>query len=251
MKKFRIDLHIHTVLSPCGSLEMSPEKIVNEAIKKKLDAISITDHNTMRQCNEVVKVGKEKGLIVICGVEIATREEAHCLAFFENNDEQAAFQQYLDEKLPNLSYDPEKFGYQVWVNRNEEIMGEELRYLLSGLNADIDEVAFKVKELNGLFIPAHIDRARFSIISQLGFLNDDLPVDAIEISKHVDWKLLISKHPYLKNYTIISSSDAHTPEMIGTSPSIFEMETLTFDEIRKALRRESGRKAYPENIKLI
>ena len=31
MKTFRADLHIHTVLSPCGDLNMSPKNIVRKA----------------------------------------------------------------------------------------------------------------------------------------------------------------------------------------------------------------------------
>lgn len=248
MKKYRADLHIHTVLSPCGSLEMSPKQIVNAAQEQKLDIIGITDHNSMRQCNEIVELGIKKGLMVLRGVEIATREEAHCLAFFENNDEQTEFQNYLDTKLPNIPYDPVKFGDQVWVNIDEEIKGEEQRYLLSGLQEGIEEVAKKVKQLNGLFIPAHVDRSMFSIISQLGFINKELPIDAIEISANCDWEKLINKHPYISRYSIISSSDAHLLEMIGTSPSIFEMQSLTFKEIRKTLAQQGTRKVYPERF---
>ena len=38
----RADLHIHTVLSPCGDLEMSPLSILEAARKQKLDIIGIT-----------------------------------------------------------------------------------------------------------------------------------------------------------------------------------------------------------------
>jgi predicted metal-dependent phosphoesterase TrpH len=43
---FKADLHIHTCLSPCGHLEMSPRKIVESALERGLDIIAITDHNT-------------------------------------------------------------------------------------------------------------------------------------------------------------------------------------------------------------
>lgn len=46
MKQYLADLHIHTCLSPCGSLEMSPSEIVRRSLAKGLDAIAITDHNT-------------------------------------------------------------------------------------------------------------------------------------------------------------------------------------------------------------
>ena len=46
---FKADLHIHTVLSPCGDLEMSPTAIVDRALERGLDMIAISDHNTTRQ----------------------------------------------------------------------------------------------------------------------------------------------------------------------------------------------------------
>ncbi|MQK95701.1 histidinol-phosphatase, partial [Escherichia coli] len=36
MKDFRADLHIHTVLSPCADVEMSPSNIVRVALEKGL-----------------------------------------------------------------------------------------------------------------------------------------------------------------------------------------------------------------------
>ena len=49
LKKYRADLHIHTVLSPCGDIYMSPAAIVEQAKKLHLDVIAICDHNTTRQ----------------------------------------------------------------------------------------------------------------------------------------------------------------------------------------------------------
>lgn len=43
MKEYRVDLHLHTCLSPCGSLEMSPQRIVETALERGLDAIAVTD----------------------------------------------------------------------------------------------------------------------------------------------------------------------------------------------------------------
>ena len=59
MKTFRTDLHIHTLLSPCGDLEMSPANIVSLACQRGLDIIGITDHNTTRQCELVWETGAE------------------------------------------------------------------------------------------------------------------------------------------------------------------------------------------------
>ena len=45
MNRFRADLHNHTLLSPCGDIEMTPAHIVEAALTKGYDIIGITDHN--------------------------------------------------------------------------------------------------------------------------------------------------------------------------------------------------------------
>ena len=60
MNGFKADLHIHTVLSPCGDLEMSPTAIVDRALARGLDMIAISDHNTTRQVKVTQRIGKEK-----------------------------------------------------------------------------------------------------------------------------------------------------------------------------------------------
>ena len=46
--------------------------------------MAITDHNATQQCEEVVKVAQKKGLSVVVGAEVTTREEVHCVVLFEN-----------------------------------------------------------------------------------------------------------------------------------------------------------------------
>ena len=71
----RADLHMHTVLSPCGDLDMSPANIIRIARQKGLDMIGITDHNSTRQASIIRDLGKEHGIQVLTGVEITTQEE--------------------------------------------------------------------------------------------------------------------------------------------------------------------------------
>ena len=241
MNRYKADLHIHTVLSPCGSLEMSPQVIVEAARTKGLDVIAITDHNSTRQCKVVARLAKKDGIMVLCGAEVTTREEVHCLTFFENFEKLDVFQDYLDEHLPEIKNNPDVFGHQVWVNEKEEIMGEEERLLISGLNQSIEDIEAKVHALDGLFILAHVDKKRFSIYSQLGFIPFDLKIDAMGISPLADVVELQKKHPEMENYVLLRSSDAHMPDQIGQRYTEFIMEELSFEEIKLALRKENGR----------
>lgn len=242
MRKFRADLHIHTVLSPCGSLEMSPVNIVEYALKAKLDIIAITDHNSTKQVSVVRQIAKKQNIFVVGGVEVNTAEEVHCLALFETDETLADFQEYLDQHLPLVKNDPEKFGYQLVVDEFEDVVEEEDRLLIIALDASIFDVERKVHSLGGLFIPAHIDRPFNGIISQLGFVPVDLKVDAFGLTQRArtfDWE----NSPKLPaNPVFIRDSDAHRPDYIGKQISIFEMEEISFAEIRKALKSEEGRR---------
>ncbi len=241
MNIFKTDLHNHTLLSPCGDLDMTPDFIIEEALKKGIDIIGITDHNCTRHCRLAEHFSHNRDIFVMCGAEVTTKEEAHCLAFFETHETLDEFQKFLDEHLPDIPNAPDIFGDQVQVDEDFNIVYEEPRLLTSGLDVNIEVIAAKVKELNGIFIPAHIDKKKNSVISQLGFIPFDLPYDAVELSKFGDKAKILQEHPYLKDKMFTRASDAHQPDVIATAPCYLQLETRTFDEIRKALHGEEGR----------
>lgn len=241
INKYRADLHIHTVLSPCGDIYMSPSAIIEQAKRLHLDVIAITDHNTTRQVKITQRIGKENGIFVIGGVEITTQEEAHALAYFETDEQLDAFQEFLDEHLPHIPNDEERFGYQLIVDENEDVVGEEEWLLISALDVDLDTLYDKVHEIGGLFVPAHINKATSSLMSQLGFVPPDIKADALEISKHVRKDDFLRKFAYLKKFAFTKSSDAHFLHIIGETHCILNMYELSFDEFRKTLYREGDR----------
>jgi PHP family Zn ribbon phosphoesterase len=242
MNKYRADLHIHTVLSPCGDIEMSPVKIVEKAREKSLDIIGITDHNSTRHCKLISGLAKKAGIFVLMGAEVTTREEVHCLTFFENDDYLSDFQIYLEEHLPPIPNNNEKFGYQLVVDEDEKIT-EEIKYLLlSALDQSIEQVEKKVHSLGGIFIPAHIDRPGYSIISQLGFIPADLSIDGIEISANCKTQSAFQFAGNHNNKAIIRNSDAHYEDRIGRAFSTFTMDHCSFDEVKQALLGLDGRK---------
>ncbi len=244
MNSYRADLHVHTVLSPCGDLKMSPATIVEAAARKNIDILGITDHNSTRHGALIKKLAKQKGIYVLCGAEVTTKEEIHCLAFFENNDKLVKFQKYLEEHLSDVKNKPEIFGYQVVLDEEELIVEHVDKLLISALDQTIDEVEVAVHALGGLFIPAHIDRPSFSLFSQLGFVPDGLQADALELSKPASPEQMIKQFPGLKGYTFIRSSDAHHPMQLGSGITIFEMKRRSFAEIKKALQGVGGRKVW-------
>jgi len=241
MKTFRTDLHIHTLLSPCGDLEMSPANIVSLANLRGLSIIGITDHNSTKQCELDLKLAQRTKLTVIPGCEMTTREEVHCLGLFQDLDALQVLQQFLDDHLMILPNNSDLFGHQVLLDENENILEEVPNYLGTSLDVNIEEVEQKVHELGGIFIPAHIDRPRNSLYSQLGFLPPELHVDALQISKLADEALVREKYKIAENIAMVKFSDAHFPADIGKTYTDFVIKEPSFEEIRKALQRIDGR----------
>ena len=79
---FSYDFHIHSALSPCGSMDMTPGNIVNMAKLLEIDAIAVTDHNTIGNAEAVMKAGKSIGVSVVPGMEVETSEGVHVLTLY-------------------------------------------------------------------------------------------------------------------------------------------------------------------------
>lgn len=239
MPGFYCDLHIHSVLSPCASLDMSPKNIVEKAKDMGLDIIAITDHNMVENSLYAYKIGKHIGLTVLFGMELQTQEEVHMLAIFDDFHIAMEFQNLIYSLLPPVKNDENYFGDQIVVDENDEILRFEERLLLNSSGISIEEAVNWVKSHGGLAIPSHIDSEMFSIISQLGFIPEDLPFDAFEIKKRENIPNII---PFIinKNIPFVSFSDAHYLNDIGGKRTLLEMERPTCKEIEMALKLIKG-----------
>ena len=242
MNRFIADLHTHTLLSPCGDREMMPELIIETALRKGIDIIGITDHNSTKHCRLTEHYAKNRNIFVLCGAEVTTMEEAHCLVFFPTHEHLNQFQNFLEENLPYIPNSPDFSEDQVQIDEDMNIVYQEPRLLTNGLKVSTKKIEQEVHRLDGIFIPAHIDRRRYSVISQLGIIPFDLQYEAVQISILGNKEEILKQHSYLKNKTFIRSSDAHSLAEIGMATSVFEMGTCTFEEIRKALLGMDGRK---------
>ena len=238
--EFYADLHIHTCLSPCGELEMSPSGIVEAALARGINIIAICDHNSALNVPYVIRAAKSRGLEVVPGMEVNTKEEVHLLALFETQEAAFAMQEEVYAVLPGEN-DEETFGLQVIANENSEVEGFEKRLLIGACGLSLERAIEIVHGLGGLAIPSHIDREAFSLVGQLGFIPPGLPVDALEISRRTKPEEAIARIPEAKGYPLITNSDAHFLEDVGKAFTRFRLKTRSFDEIRMALKREDGR----------
>ena len=181
LKEFYGDLHIHTCLSPCADLEMSPRSIVKEAKRKGLHFIGICDHNSAENVGAAKKAGRSENIGVIGGMEVTSSEEVHILALFDEGSRLRALQQAVYRNLRGTN-DARLYGDQVVVNEEDEVVRFNRKLLIGATEIPIHEVVNLIHRLDGLAIASHVDREGFGIIGQLGFIPEDLPLDALEIT---------------------------------------------------------------------
>lgn len=240
VKKFDADLHIHTCLSPCGELEMTPNKVIQTCKEKGIDIIAICDHNSAENVPWVQKAAENNHIHVLPGMEITTSEEVHLLALFDNLDNVMHLQDFLYPHLLPGENDDDLFGIQVVANEKDEVEKIVHKLLIGGTGISLKQAIEKIHSLHGLAVPAHIDRESFSVLAQLGFIPDDLDADALEVSFRgkIDEILPI---PGVRRFPILRSSDAHQLSAIGRITSSIFIESVSVDELKKAFMRQSGR----------
>src|SRR4030066_742999 len=185
-----VDLHLHTTASD-GVL--SPSEIVRYAKAKGLQAIAITDHDTIEGWEEGLLEGEKIGFEVIPGIEISAEHSPgsmHILGFFLD-----IHHPFLNERLAYLQ--------KVTADRNPKIV-EKLNRL--GINITFEEVVKAswggqvgrphvanvllekkyVRSFPEAFdrflkkgAPAYVDKLRFTSKEALHFINESKGVAAL------------------------------------------------------------------------
>jgi PHP family Zn ribbon phosphoesterase len=226
----KADFHIHSCLSPCGDLSMSPRDIAHKAKKIGLDMVALTDHNSALNCHAFREACNNEGIYPLFGLEITTLEELHCLALFGRPEEALDMGLFIESHYTGPVNDPDRFGDQIYLDSDENILGEVKINLTQGAtDLSLDLLGESIHDRGGLFIPAHVDRPSFSIYSQLGFIPEDV-YDALEIT---------TAEPILETgtYSLIAGSDAHYIDDIGKRYTLLTLNELSFHSIRESLKK--------------
>ena len=236
--KFNADMHIHSVLSPCGDIDMSPAAIVATARERGMDIIGLTDHNSTLNAAVTQRLGEKAGLHVLMGAEVTTKEEVHCLCFMPTVEKLAEFQAFLDAHVVWFENDVDKFGYQLVVDEDENVLDQVPHLLINALDLPMLDLQREVYAMGGIFIPAHVDRPTFSLSSQLGFVPSGLRFHAMELSCYCkrDGYKFLEDCPWFSDFNFIQSSDAHFIGDIAKIHSVLEMPSFSFDNFKDALR---------------
>lgn len=235
--KLYYDFHIHSGLSPCGDNEMTPNNIVNMAKLYDLDVIALTDHNSTLNCKAVMEAGKEIGLTVIPGMELCTAEEVHVVCLFPDTEKATAFGDFVHSTLPPIRNKPTVFGEQLVFDKNDNVLGFEHTLLITASSISANDVVSVVAGYGGICYPAHIDRGSYSIISNLGTIDDSFGFSCAEVADTDTIDALKAQHPFLNTLKILSSSDAHYLEHMRLKEHYIEAEENSVEAILEALNK--------------
>jgi len=148
-------------------------------------------------------------------MEITTSEEAHILALFDDMESIMKLQDIVYNNLMPGINDEKRFGDQIVVNEKDEVLEFNRRLLIAATELSAYSVVNTIHSLGGLAVASHVDKDVFSVISQLGFIPDNLKFNALEMSCHMDRERAEQLFTNYKSYTWISSSDAHYLDDIG------------------------------------
>ena len=225
--KVSYDLHIHSCLSPCADIEMTPNNIVNMSVLNGLNVIAITDHNSCKNCKALVEAGKKANLLVIPGMEICTNEDIHVICLFETVTDAENFSTYVYSNMPLIPHRPDIFGEQIIMNSNDIEISRESYLLLNATNISVNDILSTTNKYNGTAFPAHIDRSSYSVISSLGDIPPEAGFNTIEISTKGNIEKMKSLHPIIKDKLILINSDSHYLENLISEKRYIEIDTLS------------------------
>ena len=230
-------MHIHTCLSPCAGISISPKRIVEKAYQEELNMIFITDHNTVENAEAAMKSSINfENLKVYPGMEITSREEVHTLGLFENIEDAYNAQNYIYKYMPD-AVNEQEYKEQIIANENNEVEGFLKKSLFSAVELSVGEIVNVIHDNNGLAIAAHIDRESFSVISQLGFIPEELNFDALEISPNMNLeKAKDTFKEYSLKFKFITGSDSHSLETIGSNYTEYNGDDNSFESFSSSLK---------------
>ncbi len=234
MMKLFADLHIHSCLSPCGAEDMTPNNIVNMAALAGYDVIAVADHNTTRNCAAAMAAGEKAGVLVVPAMELTTAEEVHTLVYLPDLDAADRLTAMVYDALPSRNNRPAIFGNQTVLDENDRFVQEDCHLLSAATSIGIYKIAAIADSLGGIAIPAHIDRASFSLLANLGFVDPSMGFTTLEVTRDCDLSAL-KKSRNLHGYGFISGSDAHDLFAIPDREFTIEVEAPTIQSVLKSL----------------
>ncbi|MCL2768221.1 MAG: PHP domain-containing protein, partial [Synergistaceae bacterium] len=144
LSEYYVDLHLHSVLSPCADLEMGAADIVKKCRSEGISIIAITDHNhvaNFKALREAAESEPGEPLLVLPGMEAQSMEDIHVVVIFPDENTAYQYKDWLWQKMPNIKNRENKFGYQLIVDKDNNILDHEEVLLIQGAMRTVDEIS--------------------------------------------------------------------------------------------------------------
>ncbi len=243
MTKFYYDLHIHSCLSPCADDEMTPVTVAGVCALNGLSIAALTDHNSCGNLPAFFAACRAYGVVPIAGMELETAESVHLICLFPEFDDAMSFWQSVkDNYMMPFKNKPEVFGNQLYMNEDDEVVGEEETLLITSTTLSIDEAVPLVRESGGFVFPSHIDRTSNGIIAILGDVPPEPSFTFVEFNDSENVLPYREKYASLTGLSVLVNSDAHRVTSINEAENYIELDVDASNE-------EAVRKAFFEYLK--
>ena len=229
------DLHIHSCLSPCGDMAMTPNNLVNMAYIKGLELIALSDHNSAKNLPAAQAVAEERGILLLPALEVESREEVHVLCYLPDVKTALEFGEEIRSRLPDIENTPEFFGRQVIMDAEDRPVGEEGRLLIQSTSLSIEALSALCRSAGGVPVPAHINRSSNALLSNLGFIPPGPRFTAVEVYRKLPPPALD-----LSRYHVLHASDAHQLEDISEREFFLELPERSVKAALACLNAEKG-----------
>ena len=233
--RYFYDLHIHTALSPCADVLMSPNNILNMSYLKELNIIAITDHNSCLQLDVIEELKESYEMLIVPGAEIDVKEKYHIVCLFKTFDIARKFQKALNVYLDKKMHDEEIYGEQNLFDAFDDIINNYQVSLMGSSNISVKDLSKIVKGLNGIMILAHIEKYGDEIFNKLETEYQNI-FDAIEVNASYDINKIEEKLKKI-SYLVLRNSDAHQITDISEPINSIELEELSIDCLFEVLRK--------------
>ncbi|PAT02564.1 hypothetical protein CI105_01005 [Candidatus Izimaplasma bacterium ZiA1] len=231
MSNFFYDIHIHSILSPCADVLMTPNNILNMAMLKELDFISITDHNSTKQLEIFSELLESYDLVLLPGVEVTVLEDFDVLCYFESINLANQFNSVLEKHLLNNWGNYSKNDQVITDIYDQEV--DTYNLPLTKTNLPYNDLVKEVRNLDGVIVLAHINRKNSSVLNSYKLC--DIDFDALELQKYGSEKFL-SENEYLLQYKILYNSDSHTLMSISEREYSIDLKEKTVKSFLDYLR---------------
>lgn len=215
---------------------MTPATIAGMCRLAGLEVAALTDHNTCGNCPAFCAAAAAYGLLAIPGMELCTLEEVHVVCLLPDLERAMDFSGAVYDRLTGLENDPAIFGPQVYMDADDNVLGEERRMLAGASSIGVYEVRELVERYGGVAYPAHVDRPSFSLLSNLGLWDPGLGFPLAEVSAQCPPDFLKTRRD-MEGVRAITGCDAHYLDQIAEAHQVMEVPARSPEAVLAWLRR--------------